>query len=199
MDADPALQQPPIRLLVGLQNPGREYEATRHNAGVWALHRFAEAHGATLRPEAKFEAEVGRVQGPALDLRLAAPLTYMNASGRAVAALTRFFRIAPNEVLVMHDDLDLPPGTVRLKIGGGSGGNNGLKDCIKALGTPDFMRARIGIGHPGHRSKVVDYVLCAPSRADRAAIDEAIERLLGVLDDAIGGRAARAMNELHRR
>lgn len=198
MEADPALGQPPIKLLVGLQNPGPEYEKTRHNAGVWALRRFADAHGATLKVETKFEAEVGRVQTPAMDVRLMAPLTYMNASGRAVAAVTRFFKVAPPEVLVLHDDLDLPPGTVRLKIGGGSGGNNGLKDCIKALGTQDFMRARIGIGHPGDRGKVVDYVLSTPSRSDQAAIDDAIARLVAVMDDAIAGRAARAMNELHR-
>lgn len=199
MTADPALKVPPIELIVGLQNPGAEYERTRHNAGVWALQRFAERHGVQLRPENRFEGETGRVQLPGgQDVRLLAPLTFMNASGRSVSAMARFFRIAPQAILVMHDELDLAPGVVRLKVGGGSGGNNGLKDCIKSLGTQDFARARIGIGHPGDRAKVVNYVLSPPGRDDQAAIDAAIERLIDALDAAVTGRFARVMSELNR-
>lgn len=199
MTADPALNVPPIALIVGLQNPGAEYERTRHNAGVWALRRFADRHGVSLRHENRFEGETGRVQLPGgHDVRLLAPLTFMNASGRAVSAMARFFRIEPEAILVMHDELDLAPGVVRLKVGGGSGGNNGLKDCIKALGTQNFARARIGIGHPGDRSKVVNYVLSAPGRDDQAAIDAAVERLTDALDDVVTGRFARVMSELNR-
>lgn len=199
MPADPALNVPPIKLLVGLNNPGSEYARTRHNAGLWALERFAGRHGATLRHESRFEGFCARVNVPGGgDVRLLAPLTFMNASGRAVSAMARFFRIEPEAILVMHDELDLAPGVVRLKVGGGSGGNNGLKDCIKALGTEGFVRARIGIGHPGDRSKVVDYVLSPPTRGEQDQIDAAIARLDDALEEVINGRFVRAMNELNR-
>lgn len=165
------------RLIVGLGNPGRDYEETRHNAGFWFCARLAQACGVPLALESRFHGIVGRGPGSAWMLL---PQTFMNRSGQAVAALARFHRIAPDEILVVHDELDIPPGQLRLKFGGGMGGHNGLKDITAHLGTQDYWRLRIGIGHPGDRNEVVNYVLKPPRREEQDDIDAAIERALDV-------------------
>ena len=161
------------RLIVGLGNPGRDYEETRHNAGFWFCARLAQAWGASLAVESRFHGIVGRGGKGAWMLL---PQTFMNRSGQAVGALARFHRIAPAEILVVHDELDIPPGQLRLKFGGGMGGHNGLKDITSHLGTQDYWRLRIGIGHPGDRNEVVNYVLKPPRREEQADIDAAIAR-----------------------
>lgn len=165
-----------IRLIVGLGNPGREYADTRHNAGFWFCERLADRLGVSLSVESRFHGLVGlgRQQGVWLLL----PQTFMNRSGQAVGALARFHRIPPAEILVVHDELDIPPGQLRLKFGGGLGGHNGLKDITAHLGTQDYWRLRIGIGHPGDRNEVVNYVLKPPRREERDEIDPAIDRAL---------------------
>ena len=170
-----ASSQTPPRLIVGLGNPGRDYEETRHNAGFWFCARLAQARGVPLAMESRFHGIVGRGPGQAWMLL---PQTFMNRSGQAVGALARFHRIAPSEILVVHDELDIPPGQLRLKFGGGMGGHNGLKDITAHLGTQDYWRLRVGIGHPGDRNEVVNYVLKPPRREEQADIDAAIERAL---------------------
>ena len=155
-----------IRLVVGLGNPGKDYSSTRHNAGFWWVENLASIRHAQLKPENKFYGLAGRTTQGGNELWLLEPQTYMNASGRAVAALARFYKITPEEILVVHDELDLPPGEVKLKKGGGHGGHNGLRDIISQLGTTDFWRLRLGIGHPGDKAAVVDYVLNAPRREE---------------------------------
>lgn len=186
-----------VRAIVGLGNPGTRYEATRHNAGFWFVEEVARREGAAFRPEAKFHGELARVQVGSEDLWLLKPATFMNRSGLAVQALARFYKLAPESILVAHDELDLPVGTVRLKRGGGHGGHNGLKDIIKALGSREFGRLRIGIDHPGDRNQVVDYVLKAPGRAERAAIGQAIDEAVRWLPEIVSGDWATAMNHLH--
>lgn len=164
------------RLVVGLGNPGAEYSETRHNAGFWFCERLADRLRLTLAREARFHALVAHERVAGVWLLL--PQTYMNRSGLAVGALVRFYRIQPAEILVVHDELDIPPGQLRLKFGGGLGGHNGLKDITAHLGTQDYWRLRIGIGHPGDRNEVVNYVLKPPRREERAEIDAAIDRAL---------------------
>jgi len=171
----PGLPVAAPRLIVGLGNPGAEYADTRHNAGFWLCERLAAALGAELRRESRFHGIAGRSRE---QVWLLLPQTFMNCSGQSVAALARFHRIAPADMLVLHDELDLPPGALRLKFGGGLGGHNGLKDIAAHLGTQDFWRLRIGIGHPGDRNQVVDYVLKKPRREERELIEEALERAL---------------------
>lgn len=166
------------RLIVGLGNPGRDYEKTRHNAGFWFCEQLARDWGITLAHEARFHGRAGRGPGGTWMLL---PQTFMNRSGQAVSALARFHRIAPAEILVVHDELDIPPGQLRLKFGGGMGGHNGLKDIASHLGTQDYWRLRIGIGHPGDRGEVVNFVLKPPRSEEQAAIDAAIERALGIM------------------
>ena len=166
------------RLIVGLGNPGRDYEETRHNAGFWFCARLAQAWGIPLAHESRFHGIVGRSTG---NVWMLLPQTFMNRSGQAVGALARFHRIAPAEILVVHDELDIPPGQLRLKFGGGMGGHNGLKDITSHLGTQDYWRLRIGIGHPGDRNEVVNYVLKAPRREEQSEIDAAIERALDLV------------------
>ena len=170
-----------MKLVVGLGNPGKKYEATRHNAGFWWLDEVARKTGASLRRESRFSGEVAKVS--AADLWLLKPETFMNNSGRAVGALASFYRIEPKEILVAHDELDLPPGSVKLKFGGGLSGN-GLKDVAAVLGTKDFWRLRIGIGHPrelaASEQEVVDYVLHSPRAEERKAIEEALEKAMAV-------------------
>jgi PTH1 family peptidyl-tRNA hydrolase len=187
----------PIRLIAGLGNPGREHERDRHNVGFWLVDRLAAARGAALRSVSKYHGLMGKLAGPHGDVWLLQPQTYMNLSGKSIGALARFYKIAPDEVLVVHDELDFPPGVVRLKVGGGAGGHNGLKDTIAQLGGQGFWRLRIGIGHPGDRDLVADYVLASPSPADREAIDAAIERSLAVVAELLDGRMDVAMHKLH--
>ncbi len=163
------------RLVVGLGNPGRQYEETRHNAGFWFCERLAQSLGIALSAEARFHGFAGR---PAGSIWMLLPQTFMNRSGLAVGALARFHRIVPAEILVVHDELDIPPGQLRLKFGGGMGGHNGLKDITSHLGTQDYWRLRIGIGHPGDRNEVVNFVLKPPRREEQVEIDAAIDRAI---------------------
>jgi len=186
----------PMELVVGLGNPGREYEATRHNAGFWWVENLADAQRVRLRTQAKFFGRVGRLTDGGYDCWLLLPDTYMNASGRAVQALAAFYKIAPDDILVVHDELDLPPGTVRLKKGGGVAGHNGLKDIAGKLG-PDFWRLRIGIGHPGDRDQVTDYVLQPPRQEEAELISSAVEHSLEVWPLIQTGEMEKAMHRLH--
>jgi PTH1 family peptidyl-tRNA hydrolase len=191
-----------IRLVVGLGNVGREYERTRHNAGFWVVDRIAAGAGASFSTESKFFGEVGRAVVAGRSVWLLKPTTYMNLSGRAVAALANFYRIPVGEILVAHDDLDLPSGTARIKRGGGNAGQKGLKDIQAQLGSADFWRLRIGIDHPrelGLAQQVADYVLHPPSREQQERIDEAIDRSLPAVRDMIGGDFEGAMMRLHTR
>ena len=192
----------PIRLLIGLGNPGHEYEGTRHNAGFWWIDEVARKLGATLVSERTYRGLVARVNRPAGEggpLWLLEPQTYMNLSGQSVAALARFYKIAPEEMLVAHDELDLPPGQMRLKQGGGVAGHNGLKDMLAQLGSPNFWRLRFGIGHPGVKAEVVDYVLRKPSPDHRRAIEDCIARSLESLETVLAGDMTRAMMTLHKK
>jgi len=186
-----------IRLLVGLGNPGPGYEGTRHNAGFWFVEGAARALKASLQPERAYAglvARVNRAEGP---LWLLEPMTYMNLSGKSVSALARFYKIAPAEILVAHDDLDLIPGQAKLKLGGSTAGHNGLNDIEAQLGSAAFWRLRLGIGHPGVKAEVVDYVLRKPSREHREEIDKAIDRGLAALDLLLAGDMERAMMKVH--
>ncbi len=186
-----------MRLLVGLGNPGPEYEATRHNAGFWWLDAVARELKATLRSERGYHGLVARVNRDDGPVWLLAPQTYMNLSGKSVAALARFFKIAPHEILVAHDELDLPPGEMKLKQGGGHAGHNGLRDLHAQLGAPDYWRLRLGIGHPGVKTEVANYVLGRPIAADRDAIEASIARSLTALEALLAGDMARATMRLH--
>ena len=182
---------------MGLGNPGREYEATRHNAGFWWVDAVAAGRSASFKPEKKFHGEAARLTVNTCEVWLLKPETFMNLSGRAVGALANFYKITPDEILVVHDELDLPPGTVRLKKGGGHGGHNGLKDIIAQLGTQDFWRLRLGIGHPGDRDAVVNFVLNAPQRPEQELIDSAIDASLAGLPQLLSGDFQAAMIKLH--
>ena len=170
--------QATLRLVVGLGNPGPEYAETRHNAGFWFCERLARELGASFSRESRYHGLVAKVRIAGADLWLLMPQTFMNRSGQSVQALARFFRVAPAEMLVVHDELDLPPGQMRLKFGGGLGGHNGLKDITSHLGTQDYWRLRIGIGHPGDRDLVTDYVLKRARRDEQDEIDACLDRAL---------------------
>lgn len=196
----------PIKLVVGLGNPGREYERTRHNAGFWWLDELARTLGASFNKESKFHGEVAKAGG----VWLAKPMTFMNRSGQSVGALAKFYQIAPEEILVAHDEMDLPPGGLKMKIGGAAG-SNGIKDIVSHLGTREFWRLRIGIGHPRdmavklgldaaaakNRAEVVDYVLHRPDAADERAIDDAMRRALDLWSLIAKGDMEAAMLKLH--
>ncbi|MFZ2524095.1 MAG: aminoacyl-tRNA hydrolase [Candidatus Ferrigenium altingense] len=186
-----------IRLIVGLGNPGREYETTRHNAGYWWVDELARLQNLSFKSEAKYHGLTARGQLHGHEMLLLKPQTFMNVSGRAVGALAQFYKIAPAEILVVHDELDLPPGVARLKMGGGHGGHNGLKDIIAHLGSKDFWRLRLGIGHPGDRADVAGYVLNDPRREEHELIDEAIQRALHVAPLIVEGKTEAAMLKLH--
>lgn len=186
-----------VKLIVGLGNPGAQYQQTRHNAGFWFVDEIASQYGVAFRPETKFLGEVSRVQQGSLDFWLLKPTTFMNRSGQSIQAIAKFYKIAPEEILVVHDELDLPPGTARLKKGGGHGGHNGLRDTIAALDTKEFQRLRLGIGHPGDRNQVVDFVLKAPSKIDYQQIDDAMYRASKALPDLLSGDIEKAMQALH--
>ena len=188
-----------MKLIVGLGNPGREYAATRHNAGAWWVARLADQVGVTLKADAKFHGLCARIGQGDSESWLLNPQTYMNASGRAVAALCRFYRIQPEQMLVVHDELDLPPGVSRLKLDGGLGGHNGLKDIVAHLGTRGFWRLRVGIGHPGEKHAVVNYVLQPPRKEEAALIDTAINDSLEVWPLIAEGNYQAAMMKLHTR
>ncbi|WP_426115620.1 aminoacyl-tRNA hydrolase [Massilia sp. PWRC2] len=190
-----------IRLIVGLGNPGPEYEQTRHNAGFWLVDQFANSlPGCRLQHEARFNAKLGKAKVGANELFLLEPLTFMNRSGLAVGQLARFYKISPHEILVVHDELDLSPGVVKMKKGGSSGGHNGLKDITAALATQDYWRVRIGIGHPrslNSHQAVADFVLHRPRKEEQSLIDDAIDKALRVLPLAIDGKFDAATMQLH--
>ena len=187
----------PIKLIVGLGNPGAEYEKTRHNAGAWFVSALAHQHGSVFKLDKKMQAQVADLKiGDAL-CKLALPLTYMNHNGQTVRAVSQFYKIQSEEILIAHDELDLPVGIVKLKTGGGHGGHNGLRDTHAHLGSLQYHRLRFGIGHPGHRDLVHDYVLSKPSVHDKQQIDEAIARAIAVMPWVIGHDMSRAMNQLN--
>jgi PTH1 family peptidyl-tRNA hydrolase len=185
-----------IKLIVGLGNPGREYVNTRHNAGFWWVTQCAEITRIELKPEPRFFAVAGRQLGDE-GLHILLPQTFMNLSGKSVAALLRFYKIPVEALLVVHDELDLQPGEARLKKGGGHGGHNGLKDIAAQLGTLDFWRLRLGVGHPGHKSEVSNYVLNPPKVDELDEIESAIMRSLHVLPEILRGDLSAAMLKLH--
>ena len=186
-----------IRLLVGLGNPGPEYEATRHNAGFWFVDAVAREWRTTLAPERSYFGLVARVNWPAGPVWLLQPMTFMNLSGKSVAALARFFKIEPGEILVAHDELDLLPGQAKMKLGGSPAGHNGLKDIQTQLGSADFWRLRLGIGHPGIKSEVANFVLRRPPAEQYEAITKSIEQSLSALDPMMEGDMERALMKVH--
>ena len=186
-----------LRLIVGLGNPGADYVDTRHNAGFWLIDEIAADQGLSFRFEKRFNAEECKFKAHGRDVFLQKPQTFMNRSGQSVAALARYYKIAPEEILVIHDELDLPPGVNRIKQSGGHGGHNGLRDIINHLGNRDFFRIRVGIGHPGDSKQVVNYVLHTPSVADMNAIELANRDTLAVMSHLLEGRIDKAMQALH--
>ncbi|MGM0563542.1 MAG: aminoacyl-tRNA hydrolase [Pseudomonadota bacterium] len=194
--AGPAVLNPGMEMLVGLGNPGAKYAETRHNAGFWFLDEVAARYGATLRPDSKFQGETATIRFDGRDIRLLKPTTFMNHSGRSISAMARFYKIPVEHILVAHDELDLEPGTTRIKRGGGHGGHNGLRDTIAAMGK-EFWRLRVGIGHPGHRDEVVGYVLKNAGKAERQKIDNSLMDVDAVLELVLGGQMEKAMMQLH--
>ena len=192
-----------IRLIVGLGNPGAKHESDRHNAGFWFIDRLASQHKQLLQPEKRFLGKAAKIRVEGQDIHLLTPDTYMNLSGESVGPLCRFHKITPQEVLVVHDELDLKPGMARLKLGGGNGGHNGLKDIQSHLSSPQFWRLRFGIGHPrdlpGDKAKmdVADYVLKKPSSEEQSKIDQAIDKALRTLPLFIKGDVQNAMQAIH--
>jgi PTH1 family peptidyl-tRNA hydrolase len=186
-----------IRLIVGLGNPGADYVATRHNAGFWLVDMIADQENSSFRFEKRFNADECKLNSNGKDIYLLKPMTFMNRSGQSIAALTRYYKIQAEQVLVIHDELDLPPGTNRIKRGGGHGGHNGLRDTINHLASRDFFRIRVGIGHPGESSQVINYVLHKPSNVDATEIDSANRDTLAVMPLIYEGRIDKAMQTLH--
>jgi len=191
------MSQSPIKLIVGLGNPGEKYSKTRHNAGFLFLEHLCQQVGASLKADKQCFGRSAKVMINGQEIRLLAPDTFMNLSGKAVNAATKYYKIDMSEVLVAHDELDLDPGVARLKLGGGHGGNNGLRDIIQKTATKDFARLRIGIGHPGVGRDVSSYVLKQSNRDDQNKIDNAIAETLRVINSIADGDFPRAMNELH--
>lgn len=188
-----------IELIVGLGNPGPQYDQTRHNAGFWFVDEIARSHGQTFKLESKYHAELCQLNLAGKKLWLLKPNTYMNKSGKAVAALANFYKIPAENILVAHDELDLPNGRARLKVGGGHGGHNGLRDIIACLGKKEFQRLRIGIDHPGSSSEVSNYVLNKPRQDEKQAIEIAIDEALRILPELLADEQQKAMNHLHSR
>ncbi len=186
-----------LRLIVGLGNPGPEHARTRHNAGFWFIDALAEQAGARFGLESKLFGETAKVEIGGQSVWLLKPATFMNLSGKSVTAGLRYWKIEPEEALLAHDELDLPPGTARLKFDGGHGGQNGLRDTMRLLGHGSFHRLRVGIGHPGHKDKVTPWVLGKPGRDDEAGILRAIDDAIGVLPLAVNGNLMDAMTRLH--
>ena len=187
-----------IKLIVGLGNPGDKYADTRHNAGEWLIDRLARRFNITLNAENKFFGNVGKTLMNGKEIRFLVPITFMNLSGKAVGTLANFYRIKPEEILVLHDELDLPPGSVKLKLGGGHGGHNGLKDIVAALGNNNnFYRLRIGIGHPGHRDLVAGYVLNKPSPNERKALENALDEAANCVELLFKDGIVKATNRLN--
>lgn len=187
-----------IRCVVGLGNPGEKYGDTRHNAGFWFVDALARKYGAVFRIEAKFHGQICRIAIEGKECWVLKPSTYMNRSGQSVGALCRFYKIPPEALLVAHDELDMPTGVAKLKVGGGHGGHNGLRDITSEIGAA-FTRLRIGIGHPGHPDAVTDYVLSRPPKSDVQQIEEALTIAIAVVPELVVGNLQKAMNRLHAR
>lgn len=194
--SDQSNTSPNLKLIIGLGNPGAQYAQTRHNAGFWLVQRIADEYGIKLSQDKKFHGLVGRGQVAGHEVRLLLPTTFMNASGQSVCPLSQFFAIPPNQILIAHDELDLPVGRVRLKLGGGHGGHNGLRDIMPCLGA-DFYRLRLGIGHPGHKSLVVGYVMSAPTSDERIVLERMLDATMQELPDLVAGNIASAQQTLH--
>ena len=186
-----------IKLIVGLGNPGKDYQPHRHNVGFWFCDALAHLYSGTFKKETKFFGEVSQVNIAGSNLRLLKPNTYMNRSGQSIQSIAKFYQINTDEILVAHDELDLNPGVARIKFSGGHGGHNGLRDTIKALSSNDFYRLRIGIGHPGDRSKVADFVLHTPNKSEVEPIQTALVNSLNVIEQVIKGDIEPAMKTLH--
>lgn len=189
---------PGLRAIIGLGNPGPDYERTRHNAGFWFVDLLADRQRASFRREGKFFGDLARVQIAGTDTLLLKPMTFMNRSGQSVSALAQFYKLAPGDLLVAHDELDLPAGELRLKLGGGHGGHNGLRDIHKPLGE-GYRRLRVGIGHPGDKTLVLDYVLGRPSKADEDQIRSGLDRAAAALETWFGSSWDKALQQLHSR
>jgi peptidyl-tRNA hydrolase, PTH1 family len=185
------------KLLVGLGNPGPKYTETRHNAGFWFVDRLAAGHDAVFRREARLHGDAALLRLPGHECRVLKPATFMNDSGRAVQAMLHFYNLAPADMLVVHDEIDLAPGVARLKRGGGHGGHNGLRDIMECLGEGGFLRLRLGVGHPGSADQVVNYVLDRPRAGERELIDAAMTRALDVMPQVFTGHLQKAMHQLH--
>jgi PTH1 family peptidyl-tRNA hydrolase len=186
-----------IKLIVGIGNPGAEYQDTRHNAGVWFVELLANHWQQNFHNEKKFKGRIATVKIGDIESWLVIPTTYMNLSGQAVNAIAKFYKLIPEEILIVHDELDFEPGIIRLKHSGGSGGHNGLKDIIAQLGSANFYRLRIGIGHPGNRDQVLDYVLHKPSANDNELIRQAMEKTLPLIPDLVQGQISKVTQKLH--
>ena len=187
-----------IKLIVGLANPGSQYQDTRHNAGAWYVEELARAYNIPFKVESKFHGHFAKGLIGSEDIKLLIPTTFMNVSGKAIQAVANFYKIEPEEILVAHDELDIDPGTLKLKKGGGHGGHNGLRDTVSKLGNnKDFMRLRVGIGHPGHKSQVTNYVLGKPSPDDRNAINLAIDEAVRETPTLLSGDWDKAVQRLH--
>ena len=187
-----------IKLIVGLANPGAKYESTRHNAGEWLVNELARMYNTSLKEEAKYFGKVAKINTEQDEVRLLVPTTFMNLSGKAVGALANFYRIKPEEILVAHDELDLPPGVAKIKQGGGHGGHNGLKDIIASLGNNNnFYRVRIGIGHPGHKDLVANYVLGKPAPQDQEKINSAVDEASRCVEVLFKDGIVKATNRLN--
>jgi peptidyl-tRNA hydrolase, PTH1 family len=186
-----------IKLVVGLGNPGSEYTETRHNAGFWFVDSLARQNNCQFSSESRFHGEASRISSSGIDCRLLKPQTFMNDSGRSVQAMLDYFKIGIDEVLVAHDEIDLDSGIIRLKKGGGHGGHNGLRDIISQTGEKNFLRLRIGVGHPGSRDSVTPHVLGRAGREDQKLIDLAVEEAISIMPLLFDGKLQKAMNELH--
>ena len=186
-----------LKLVIGLGNPGSRYSGTRHNAGFWFVDRVAEKYSCSFSRAQKFTGNVARLRSNEIDCLLLKPLTSMNESGRSVRAMMAYYNITPARILVVHDEIDFDPGTIRIKKGGGAAGHNGVRDIIDCIGSNAFLRIRIGVGHPGHRDRVIGSVLGKPTRAERKLILEAIDRGIDVFPVILAGDYQKAMNRLH--
>ena len=185
-----------IQLIAGLGNPGNEYEKTRHNAGFWFIDQLVSQYNLTLKNESKFLGEVAKFNSPSGNIWLLKPTTFMNRSGQSIARLAQFYKIQPEQILIVHDDLDLPPGSVKLKQGGGHGGHNGLRDSIAQLGK-NFYRLRLGIGHPGNKEQVVGFVLGKTPQSEKRLIESAVDKSIDSIELILQGDMQKAMNQLH--
>lgn len=196
MKMQPAVLDPGLELIVGLGNPGNQYAKTRHNAGFWFLDQLAQRFSASFKANSRFQGDVTEIHFAGRKIHLLKPTTFMNHSGRSVSALAKFYKIPVQHILIVHDELDLPAGTIRLKHGGGHGGHNGLRD-MTGLGSNAFWRLRVGIAHPGDKKQVIDYVLKQPDAADRALIDGALDNGMDIVELMLEGQMEKAMHQLH--